>query len=110
MTPLEYVERADRELAFGRLRQAAALMWKATEATFTALAQARGLEDCGDLAAVARALDDAGRARGRYYRSNLFANELLRDHVDLEVLEDCEVEFSYATARQFVLESCRDAG
>ena len=110
MTPLEYVERADRELAFGRHRQAAALMWKATEATFTALAQARGLEDCGDLTALARALDDAGLARGRYYRSNLFANGLMKDHAEMGVLEDYEVEFSYATARQFVLESCRDAG
>ena len=109
MTPLEYVERADRELAFGRRRQAAALMWKATEATFIGLARERELEG-GDLAAVARALDGAELAPERYYRSNLLGSELLRDHWAMAALEDCEVEFSYAVARQFVVESCRDSG
>ena len=110
MTPLEYVERADRELAFGRLRQAAALMWKATEATFTTLAQARGLEDCGDLLSLAKALDAEKSVSRKHYLGGLIANGLMKDHAEMGALEDYEVEFSYADARQFVLESCRDAG
>ena len=109
MTPLEYVERADRELAFGRHRQAAALMWKATEATFTALAQARGLE-CRDLLSLARALDAENSVSRKHYLGGLVANGLMKDHAEMGVLEDYEVEFSYTDARQFVLDSCRDSG
>ena len=44
MTPLEYMKRADEEWAAGNRRHASALLWKATEATFLALAQERGLD------------------------------------------------------------------
>ena len=44
MTPLEYMTCADQELAAGHHRKAAALLWKATEATFLGLARERGLD------------------------------------------------------------------
>ena len=43
MNPSEYLRNADKELAAGNRRKAAALLWKATEATFLRLAKERGL-------------------------------------------------------------------
>ena len=43
MPPSEYLRNADKELAAGNRRKAAALLWKATEATFLRLAKERGL-------------------------------------------------------------------
>lgn len=104
MTPLEYVERADRELAFGRHRQAAALMWKATEATFAALAQARGLECGGDLLSLARALDAENSVSRKHYLGGLVASELLHDYAQMEGLENCELQDAYQATRKFLLE------
>ena len=44
MTALEYLACADREWAAGNHQEAAALIWKATKATFVGLAKERGLE------------------------------------------------------------------
>ncbi len=44
ITPLEYMKKADEQWAAGNQRYAAALLWKAAEATFISLAQERGLD------------------------------------------------------------------
>ena len=103
MTPLEYVERADRELAFGRRRQAAALMWKATEAAFAALARERELEG-GDLLALAQALDAEKPVAPKRYLGGLVAGKLLHDYAEMAGLESCELQDAYQATRQFLME------
>jgi hypothetical protein len=44
MTPLDYLKQADREMAAGNGRKAAALLWKATETIFLQLAKKRSLD------------------------------------------------------------------
>ena len=104
-TPLEYLSRADKELAFGNHRKAAGYLWKATEATFIGLARAREL-DCGDLSAVAVALEKTnwgkgGAARQRY-SSSLADGKMLRDHAEWVALEDYQLDYTYGAAREFV--------
>ena len=103
MTPLEYMRRADKELAAGNGREAAGLLWKATEVTFIKLAQSRGL-DYSDLIAVAKALEADKSIPQRYYRANLVASGLLQDHAELDVLEGYQLEDAYDGARKFILE------
>ncbi|MCY3690870.1 MAG: hypothetical protein OXI54_03785 [Chloroflexota bacterium] len=111
MTPLEYVDASKREQAAGNHIKAAALMWQATQATFAALAAAHGVKYSGlddvDLFAIADALEAGGVVRKRYYRSGIAPGSLLKDHANMEVLEDYQLELAYETAEQFIRE-CLD--
>ena len=101
LTPLEYLSRADKELAFGNHRKAAGYLWQATEATFIGLAREREL-DCGDLSAVAVALEANGGATQHRYSSSLADAKTLRYHAEWVVLEDYQLDYTYEAAREFV--------
>lgn len=104
MTPQEYLARADQEWDKGNHREAAGLLWKATKATFVELALAHGLEYDDYLIDLAKALEENGVMPKGYFRSNLGAAKLLRDHAVLEVLEEYELKDAYEGAREFILE------
>ena len=101
MAPLEYLARADREFAAGNCRQSAFLFWKATEAVFVEMARSGGWES-GDLIAVAKGLESDKSVPKYYFRGALSTGTLLRDHAEMDVLEDCEVEFACFVAREFI--------
>ena len=108
MTPLEYLKQADREMAAGNGQKAAGLMWKATEATFEALADAKGL-DRRDLETVARALEKENPPHPHYFVLNLLTAAALRDHgnsdpIERYVLEEDILESFMDGSREFVLE------
>ena len=105
MTPSEYVDLADRELAAGNHRHAAGLLWKATEAIFINLAKERGIDHSDpDLIDVAKALEADGSVPRFHYRSRLVCGKLMRDHAEMDVLEDYELESAFHVARQFIVE------
>ena len=112
MTPLEYVAASKREQEAGNHHKAAALMWQATQATFAALADAHGVEYKGlddlDLFAIADALEAEGVVRKRYYRSGIAPGSLLKDHANMEVLEDYQLELAYETAEHFIKKCLND--
>ena len=105
-TALEYVDASKREQAAGNHVKAAALMWQATQATFAALADAHGVKYSGlddvDLFTIADALEASGGVRKRYYRSGIAPGSLLKDHANMEVLEDYQLELAYETAERFI--------
>ena len=108
---LEYVDASKREQAAGNHIKASALMWQATQATFAALAEAhgvgyKGLDDL-DLFAIADALEAGGAVRKHHYRSGIAPGSLLKDHANMEVLEDYQLELAYETAEFFIRE-CMD--
>ncbi len=111
-TALEYVDASKREQAAGNHVKAAALMWTATQATFAALAQAKGLKykglDFGGLLEIAKALEADGSVRKLYYRSGISPGALLKDHAEMEVLEDYQLDLAYETAEQFIRECLND--
>ena len=94
ITPLEYLARADQEMGAGNGREAARLLWKATEGTFVVLARRRGMSrvDSGDdsLLELARVLDMPGNRPGFYYRGKVAAGFMLKEHADSDALEDYE--------------------
>ena len=112
MTPLEYLARADKEMASGNGREAAGLLWKAAEVTLEELGQKRGYALNGpeyeDFMEIADALESDKSGEKHYFRSNFIAASVLRDHADMEVLEDTELDFSYCLTRKFIVE-CNDA-
>ena len=108
---LEYVDASKREQAAGNHIKASALMWQATQATFAALADAHGVKYNGlddvDLFAIAYALEGEGMVRKHHYSSGIAPGSLLKDHADMEVLEDYQLELAYETAEDFIRE-CLD--
>ncbi len=108
MTPLEYMAQADQEWAAGNHQEAAALLWKATKATFIKLAEEQGLEYDEYLVDLAKALDAGGSKYADYYRLSLGVAKLIRDHSEMDVLEGYELESAYKLSRQFVEEQFVD--
>ena len=108
MKPLEYMTLADKKYAAGEHREASLLMWKATEAVFVELADWRGLDYTDDYISLAKALEKDGAVPKFNYRGSLVTGKVLRDHAEMDVLEDCELRFTYDLARKFVLRSCGD--
>ena len=108
MTPMEYLARADEEMAAGNGREAAGLLWEATQATLVELARKRGVaikgSEYGDFMEVARNLESGNSGEKRYFRSNFIAATVLRDHADMEVLDRSELDFSYELTREFIAE------
>lgn len=106
MTPLEYVDASKREQAAGNHVKAAGLMWQATQATFAALAKSNGLQckglDFNGLLEIAKALEADGSVPKWRYRGGLAPGSLLRDHADMDVLENYQLELAYETAEQFI--------
>ena len=106
-TALQYLDAANAEKQAGNQRHAAELMWKATQATFVALAQTRGLE-CGDLIELAKALELDGSVPKYHYRGGLAGATLLRDHAEMDVLEPYEIEDAYHATCEFVKDCLND--
>lgn len=104
MTPSEYLKQADKAMDAGNGREAAGLMWKAIEATILDLARNRRIE--GDnLDQVALALDAGSPAEERRHMSSVVTGATLREHSQVELLEDCELELAYQLSREFVADS-----
>ena len=101
-SPLEYLAAAERELAADDPLEGSRLLWKAAEATFTRLSRKHGL-DGGNLHELARALD---RKEGRnfYYVGSLGVAHRLKDHADMDLMEDYEFESAGDIIRDFVKE------
>ena len=108
MTPLESLEVAEREFESGNHRKASRILWKATEATFDMLAKAHGLDPSNHIA-VATALDEKYDLR-LYYRSKLMIGKSLRDHADMEIWEDYELEWPRESIPLFIRECHQDFG
>ncbi len=112
MTPLEYLAASKREQEAGDHHKAAALMWQATQATFAALADAHGVKYSGlddlDLFAIADALEADPTVNKRYYGSAIAPGSLLKDHAEMDVLEDYQLELAYETAERFIRECFND--
>ena len=53
---------------------------------------------------VAKALEKEGAVHEGYYRGNLGASKLMRDHAAMDVLEGYELQDADEGARQFVVE------
>ena len=107
-TPSEYLALADREYAAGEYRAASRLMWKATETVFMDIADSRGMDYTEDFIAVARALEKAEEVPKLPYRGGLSTGKLLRDHAEMDLLEDVELELAYELAREFIVWNCGD--
>ena len=111
-TALEYLDASKREQTAGNHIKAAALMWQATQATFAALADAHGVEYSGlddlDLFAIADALEADPTVNKRYYGSAIAPGSLLKDHAEMDVLEDYQLKLAYETAEQFIRECFND--
>lgn len=106
MAPLEILETAEREFADGNYRKSSRLVWEATEATFRTLAKAHDL-DLSDIREVAIALDEK-EGRRRYYRGRLVSAGLLRDHAEMEVLEDYQIKWSHKSQSKFIRQCLQD--
>ena len=98
---LDYLYAAEGAYKSGDDREAARLMWKATQVTFAALAQTRGL-DGQDLIELAKVLESDSLVPKYHYRGGLVGAALLRDHADMEVLERHELKDAYESTREFV--------
>ena len=107
LSPLEYLAAAERELAADNPLEGSRLLWKAAEATFCRLAQQHRLDD-GNLHKLARALD---RKEGRnfYYVGSLSVAQGLKDHAEMDMMEDYELASAHIAIRPFIVE-CNDDG
>ena len=108
LAPLDYLSRADEEMAAGNGREAAGLLWKATRATLVGLGRERGLERPGNdedaLIELAGAMEKFGSIPDYYYLGKVAAGSLLKEHAGSGALEDYELESAYQVARRFVVE------
>ena len=100
-TPLEYLSNSDREFAEGNHRQSAFFLWKATESVFIKIAQTQGL-DPDDLITVARNLDEQDTLRKHYYLGHLSTGWALRDHAEMDLMEDHELAEPREATRRFI--------
>ena len=100
VTPLETLADAEREFAAGNYRESSRILWEVTEATFNMLARAHGLDPSNHIA-VATALDEKYDL-GLYYRGKLSTGKSLRDHAEMDLLEDYELEWPHESQPQFI--------
>ncbi len=108
ITPLEYLNLADRKYAAGEHIEASLLMWKATEAVFVELADSHGLDYTEDYISLAKALENESSVAKFNYSGALTTGNVLSDHAEMGVLEISELDLAYETARKFILRSCSD--
>ena len=92
-----------KQLAAGNEREAAGLLWKASEVTFLDLAHRRGIECDGNLIELAKTLDANGAVTKRYRRSRLGEVFLLRDRAEMDLLESRHFGDVYEDTPDFVL-------
>ena len=90
-TALEFLYGADGAMAEEELSRAAALMWKAVEATFIELAEERGLQS-KDLWKIATEIVKGDADQRSLMTINILMAEALRDHSETNPLERYELE------------------
>ena len=105
-TTLETLDLAEKEFESGNHREASALLWKATEATFDMLAEAHGLDPSNHIA-VATELDEKYNLK-LYYQGKLMTGKSLRDHAKMEIWEDYQLEHPRQSIPVFIRECYRD--
>ena len=101
-SPLEYLERADREMAAGNGQEAAGLMWQAIEATIVGQAKDKGIAEA-DLRKMALALDSGAPEEKRWYMDSIVTGVTLWEHAKAELMEEYELELAYELSREFVV-------
>ena len=113
MHPLQALAAAEREYAAGNYVESSRILWQATEATYAMLAEAHGL-DAGDPNQVADALDRKyggnDRKGKRYYSGYLITCGLIRDHAEMEALEEYELDWPSRRLISFIRECYRKFG
>ena len=113
MHPLEALELAEREFAAGNYVNSSRILWKVTEATYAMMAEAHGLHT-KDPNQVADALDRKyggnGRRDKRYYSGYLIACGLMRDHAEMEALEEYELDWPSRRLMSFIRECYKKFG
>ena len=113
MHPLQALEAAEREFAAGNYVDSSRILWKATEATYAMVAKAHGLRT-GDLNQIADALDrkyGGNDRRGKgYYSGYLITCGLMRDHAEMEALEEYELDWPSRRLMNFIRECYRKFG
>lgn len=110
MHPLKALEAVEREFAAGNYVESSRILWKATEATYAMMAKAHGLHT-GDLNQIADALDrkyGGNDRRGKgYYSGYLITCGLMRDHAEMEALEEYELDWPSRRLMNFIRECYR---
>ena len=113
MHPLQALDAAEREYAAGNYVASSRILWQATEATYAMLAKAHGL-DAADLYEVADALDrkygDEAPKLKHYYSGYLTTCGLMKDHAEMEALEDYELDWPHRRLVHFIRECYRKFG
>lgn len=111
MHPLEALEAAEREYLAGNYVKSSRILWKATEATFTMMAKAHGL-NASDPLDVAKVLDRKHHAkdpyRPYYYSGYLISGMLLQAHAEMEALEDYELDGPHRGLPPFIRKCYRE--
>lgn len=102
---------AGREYAAGNHRESSRILWEATRATFELMARARGM-NTSDLLEITRALDEERHRkdihRKHSYSGKLMSAGLLRDHAEMGVLEDYQMELPHKHLPDFIRRQMRE--
>ena len=112
MHPLKALELAEREFAAGNYLESSRILWKATEATFAMMARAHELDtrDAGEIAEVldARHGSKSPGHNKHHYLGFYISGTLMRDHADMDVLEDYELAGPHRRLPEFIRKCYRE--
>ncbi|MXX54087.1 MAG: hypothetical protein F4Z35_09295 [Dehalococcoidia bacterium] len=108
---LDSLDVAGREYAAGNHRESSRILWEATRATFELMARVRGM-NTSDLLEITRALDEERHRkdirRRHSYSGKLMSAGLLRDHAEMGVLEDYQMELPHKYLPAFIRRQMRE--
>lgn len=108
---LDSLDVAGREYAAGNHRESSRILWEATRATFELMASTRGM-NTSDLLEITNALDEEHNRkdvhRKRSYSGKLMSAGLLRDHAEMGVLEDYQMELPHKYLPAFIRRQMRE--
>ncbi len=108
---LDSLDVARREYAAGNHRESSLILWEATRATFELMARARGM-NTSDLLEITRALDEERHRKDIHrkysYSGKLMSAGLLRDHAEMDVLEDYQLELPHKYLPAFIRRQIRE--
>ena len=108
---LDSLDVAEREYAAGNHRESSRILWEATQSTFELMARVRGMNTL-DLLEITRALDEERRPkdihRKHSYSGKLMSAGLLRDHAEMGVLEDYQMELPHKYLPVFIRRQMRE--
>ena len=108
---LDSLDVAEREYAAGNHRESSRILWEATRTTFELMARARGM-NTSDLLEITGALDEERRRKDTHlkhsYSGKLMSAGLLRDHAEMGVLEDYQMELPHKYLPAFIRRQMRE--